>query len=56
MSDPRKQPDWKQMRHEQRVILLLGAILDRLTPAAPAPAPAPTPVTTSTTRGRKTSA
>jgi hypothetical protein len=30
MSDPRKLPDWKQKRHDERLILLLGAILDAL--------------------------
>ncbi len=49
--DPRKQADWKQLRHEQRVILLLGAILDALQTQA-----APTPVTTAPTRSRKNSA
>jgi hypothetical protein len=30
LSDPRLDPKWKQNRHEQRVELLLGAILDAL--------------------------
>lgn len=32
MTDPRKQPGYKQTRIETRIELLLGAILDRLTP------------------------
>ena len=36
MNDPRKLPDWKQRRYEDRVLLLLGAILDAVaTPPAP---------------------
>lgn len=30
MNDPRKQPGWKQLRHEEKLLLLLGAILDAL--------------------------
>lgn len=41
MSDPRKEPTWKQKRYEDRVLLLLGAILD-----ATKPAPTPPVVTT----------
>ncbi len=57
MTDPRKDPQWKQMRHEQRLILLLGAILDSLTKPAVSVAPTPPPATTpTTTRTRKTNA
>jgi hypothetical protein len=30
LSDPRQSLDWKRIRHEQKVELLLGAILDAL--------------------------
>lgn len=43
MNDPRKLPDWKQKRYEDRVLLLLGALLDALAPA-PTAEPAVTPV------------
>ncbi len=56
MSDPRKSADWKQLRHEQRVILLLGAILDALKPAVTVAAPPLSPSPPATTRTRKTNA
>jgi hypothetical protein len=37
LSDPRKEPNWKQKRYEERVLLLLGAILDALEPKAEIP-------------------
>lgn len=55
MTDPRKQPGYKQTRIETRIELLLGAILDRLTPKEPTVTPLPSvmDVATSTKRRKK---
>lgn len=42
MSDPRQEPGFKHKRSDDKVQLLLGAILDALKELKAPPAPAPT--------------
>lgn len=59
MSDPRKNAGFKQLRIEEKTVLLLGAILDELAarnaPSQPAPVapPPPAPTVTAATSRRK---
>jgi hypothetical protein len=49
LNDPRKEATWKQKRYEDRVLLLLGAILDASLPAV-VTTPEPPPVRPTRTR------